>query len=149
MNLMRFVGIAVLGTGLVWALTATGADNMNDSAIRGMEYAWNQAELHHDIRALQALLADNFVRVDNHGRFVDKAQYMKEIASSSTESQEIVNEDILVHMYGDAAIAVSTFHVKGSRKGKTFAERGRFIDTWVRVGGNWQCAANQETLVQP
>jgi ketosteroid isomerase-like protein len=149
MILMRFVGLAVAGMALLWTLTATAADDMNDSAIRGMEYAWNQAELHHDVKALQALLADNFVRVDNRGRLVTKAQYIKEIGDSTTESQEIVNEDILVHMYGDSAVAVSTYHVKGARKGKTFVERGRFIDTWVRVGGNWQCAANQETLVQP
>jgi ketosteroid isomerase-like protein len=149
MNLMRCVGIAVLGTALVWTAAAPAAGEMNDSAIRGMEYAWNQAELHHDVRALQALLADNFVRVDNRGRLVTKAQYIQEISDSTTESHEIVNEDILVHMYEDSAVAVSTYHVKGSRKGKTFLERGRFIDTWVRIGSNWQCAANQETLVQP
>ena len=149
MNLMRFVGHAVLGSALVCTVAATAADDLNDSAIRGMEYAWNQAELHHDEKAIQALLADNFVRVDNRGRLFTKAQYIQAISDRTTASEEIVNEDILVHMYGDTAVAVSTYHVKGSRKGKTFRERGRFIDTWVRVGGNWQCVANQETLVQP
>lgn len=135
----------VLVGGLVWAVS--NSTPTDDNAIRGLEYAWNQAELHHDSKALDALLAETFVRVDSRGWLTGKAQYVKEIGSSSTQSQEIVNEDILVHMYGDMAIAVSTYHVKGSRKGKPFVDRGRFIDTWVRLNGKWQCVANQETLV--
>jgi len=142
----RLIGALVLGVGLAWV--ATHAASMDDNAIRGLEYAWNQAELHHDVKAVDALLADTFVRVDNRGRLVNKVQYLEEIGSHFTQSQEIVNEDIVVHMYGGIAIVVSTYHVKGSRSGKPFLERGRFVDTWVRLEDRWRCVANQETLVQ-
>ena len=141
------IGALVLGIGL--ARVVANAASMDDNAIRGLEHAWNQAELHHDVKAVDALLADTFVRVDNRGQLVNKVQYLEEIGSDSTQTQEIVNEDIVVHMYGDMAIVVSTYHVKGSRNGKPFLERGRFIATWVRLEDRWRCVANQETLAQP
>ena len=146
MSHTRLIGALVLGIGL--ARVAANAASMDDHAIRGLERAWNQAELHHDVKAVDELLADTFVRVDNRGRLVNKAQYLKEIGSNFTQSLEIVHEDITVQMYGDMAIVVSTYHVRGSRNGKAFLERGRFIDTWVRLEDRWRCVANQETLVQ-
>ncbi len=69
------------------------------------------------MKALDAFLANTFICVDNRGRLVNKSQYIKEIGGGSTQSREIVNEDLLVHMYGDVAVAIST-HANGLRHGK-------------------------------
>jgi hypothetical protein len=37
--------------------------------------------------------------------------------------------------------------VKGTEKGKPYARRERFIDTWVHRGDNWVCVATQVTLI--
>jgi ketosteroid isomerase-like protein len=140
-------GALALVVCLAWA-TEPEFTSANDNAIRGLEYAWNQAEMHHDVKAVDALLADSFIRVDNRGQFVTKQEYLRGIADASERSQQVVNEDIAVFIYGDTAIAASTYHVKGTRKGKAFVERGRFIDTWVRLRGDWRCVANQETLIR-
>jgi hypothetical protein len=48
----------------------------DDRAVVGLENAWKQAELHHDMRAAGALLADSFLYVDGQGELQTKAQYV-------------------------------------------------------------------------
>jgi ketosteroid isomerase-like protein len=112
-----------------------------------LELAWNQAELHHDVRAAEALLTPAFMRVDNRGRMMDKAAYLLEIAKQSVQPSRITNEDMKVQRYGETAIIVSTYRETGFENGKPFVVRGRFTDVWVRTEGKWQCASNQETLI--
>lgn len=44
-------------------------------------------------------------------------------------------------MYGDSAVAVGIFRIKGVEKGKPYVHRERTVDTWVRMNGTWKCVA--------
>jgi ketosteroid isomerase-like protein len=58
-----------------------------------------------------------------------------------------VNEQSNVQVYGDAAVVVGVFRVKGTEKGKSYARRERFVDTWIKINGAWQCVATTSTLI--
>ena len=47
--------------------------------ILALENAWNLAEEHKDVKALDGLLASTLVYVDYDGSFMDKAQFMASI----------------------------------------------------------------------
>jgi hypothetical protein len=32
-------------------------------------------------------------------------------------------------------------------KGKPYVHRERFVDTWVKISGTWQCLATTSTLI--
>jgi hypothetical protein len=137
---------------LVLAVTATAQDNARGSAadksmILAMENAWNQAELHHDAAAADAILADTFISVDHHGQFQNKSQYMAVLKDTSFQPQQISNTDTSVYLYGNTAVVTSVYRTKGTDSGKPFVHRGRFTDTWVNLNGKWVCVANQETLI--
>jgi ketosteroid isomerase-like protein len=119
----------------------------DDSAVVGLEQAWNQAELHHDVKATNLFLADSFIYVDNQGQLQNKAQYLAGIEDTSYSPQEIRNEDLKVIMYGDTAIATSAYMARGTEQGKTFAFHGRFVDVWVKLNGIWLCVSDQETEI--
>jgi ketosteroid isomerase-like protein len=118
------------------------------SMIRAMENAWNQAELHHDAKAADAILADTFISVDHHGQLENKAQYLAGLRDTTFNPQQISNTDTTVYVYGDTAIVTSAYRTKGTDGGKPFAHHGRFTDTWVKLSGSWKCVANQETLIR-
>jgi ketosteroid isomerase-like protein len=44
-------------------------------------------------------------------------------------------------VFGDTAVAVGIFRIKGIEKGKPYVHRERTIDTWARVNGTWKCVA--------
>jgi ketosteroid isomerase-like protein len=52
-----------------------------------------------------------------------------------------------VQVQGDAAVVVGIFRIKGVAKGKPYVHRERFVDTWVKINGAWQCLATTSTLI--
>jgi ketosteroid isomerase-like protein len=137
---------------LAMAAAAAAQDNTKASAadksmIIAMENAWNQAELHHDAKAADDILADTFISVDHHGKLQNKAQYMADLKDTTFNPEQISNTETSVYLYGNTIIVTSAYRTKGADKGKPFVHRGRFTDTWVKVNGSWKCVANQETLV--
>jgi hypothetical protein len=42
-----------------------------------------------------------------------------------------------VYLHGNAAIVTGVFQIKGVDHGKPFAQRERFVDTWLYKNGQW------------
>jgi len=56
---------------------------------------------------------------------------MARVKANNIHMQQIVAEEMSVQMFGDTAIVVGTYRVKGLENGKPYLKRGRFTDTWV------------------
>lgn len=137
---------------LAIAVSVAGQDKARNSAadktmILALESAWNQAELHHDANAVDALVMETFISVDHHGHLQTRAQYIADLKDTSFNPEQISNTDTSVYIYGNTAIVTSAYRTKGTDNGKPFVHHGRFTDTWVNQNGKWKCVANQETLV--
>jgi len=118
-----------------------------ESKIMALENAWNLAEEHKDVSALSQLLADTLVYVDDDGSFMNKAQFLASRKNPAYGPEQIVNDDMTVHMYGNTAVVTGVYRDRGVNKGKSYSERGRFTDTWVYENGLWLCVASQSTLL--
>jgi hypothetical protein len=59
----------------------------------------------------------------------------------------IVNESTTVRFYGTVAVVNGTCRESGVKKGKPYALRERFTDTWVRRSGGWICVSSESTLM--
>jgi ketosteroid isomerase-like protein len=130
--------------------TAAPVPDQLDAAqtrILALENAWNQAEEHKDVGALDSLLDATLVYVDYDGSMMDKAQFMASIKVPSLHPEQIVNESMTAHAYGDSAVVTGVYREKGEKNGKPYLRRGRFTDTWVFHQGNWVCVASQSTLI--
>jgi ketosteroid isomerase-like protein len=117
------------------------------SKIMALENAWNLAEQHKDVKALDELLASNLVYIDYDGIIQNKEQFLASVRRPSLHPEQIVNESTTVYMYGAAAVVTGTYREKGVDKGKAYLRRGRFTDTWIYGNGAWQCVSSQSTLM--
>lgn len=112
------------------------------SMLIALENAWNQAQLHHDSKALEELLADTFVSTDNEGVLMTRAQYLADNKDPSYAPSMMANSDVRVFPYrGGMAVVIGIYHARGTSSGRAFDRYGRFTDTWVRQNGKWQCVA--------
>lgn len=114
----------------------------NEALLIALENAWNQAQLHHDSKALDDLVADTFINTDNDGVFQTKAQFLADNKDPAYAPTVIANSDVKIFLYDNAAVVAGTYHAKGTNKGKPFDHYGRFTDTWVYTGGKWLCVAS-------
>ena len=124
--------------------TQTGADG---NRILALENAWNSAEQRKDVIVLDELLASSLAYTDYDGTFMNKAEFLASVASPSLHPDQIVNESVTVHAYGNSAVVTGVYREKGNLNGKSYLRRGRFTDTWVSQNGVWQCVASQSTLL--
>jgi ketosteroid isomerase-like protein len=106
-----------------------------ESKIIAMEHVWAQAYVAKDPKALAAILDDAFVCVTSDGKLMTKADVLVDVKTATPA--QILTESMAVHLHGDTAIVTGTFRTKGVDRGKPFARRERFVDTWLYRNGQW------------
>ena len=119
-----------------------------ETLLIALENGWNQAQLHHDSKALVGLIADTFISTDNDGIFMTKAQFMADNKDLTYAPSLMTNSDERVFLYGDVAVVAGMYHAKGLNKGKPFDHYGRFTDTWVSLNGKWVCVASHTSTLK-
>lgn len=136
--------LSVLCLAITFALAQTSGPGPhgNEALLIALENAWNQAQLHHDSKALDALVAANFISTDNDGILSTKTQFLADNKDSAYAPSVMANSEQKVFLYDNAAVVAGIYHAKGSYKGKPFDHYGRFTDTWVFQNGKWLCVAS-------
>jgi ketosteroid isomerase-like protein len=145
MRLRLVLCVCVLGAAVA---AGQGGARGDEKVILALENAWNQAQIHHDAKALEGLIADTFVSTDNDGVVMNKAQFLDDTKDLSYKSDTVANENVKVQMFDKTAVVTGTYHAKGTLKGKPFDHWGRFTDTWVYVDGRWQCVASHTSRLK-
>ena len=147
MRTMIALCLMLLGTLPLGNTQDTSEKESEKTRILLLENAWNEAEKNNDAKAIEGLLAREFIYTDIDGTFMNRAQYLASVNDFSYHPQQIVNEGMKIQMYETAAIVSGMNREKGTDKGKPYLRRGRFTDTWIKENGKWVCAASQETLI--
>jgi ketosteroid isomerase-like protein len=136
---------------LLWGVFSGAAQQTTKSEeggrVQALENAWNHALEVKDVKALDMLLANTFVSVDIDGSVASKGEFLASIKSPDYQPSQAVTEQSSVQVHGDVAVVVGIFRIKGVTKGKTYIHRERFVDTWVKINGTWQCLATTSTLI--
>lgn len=134
----------ILGLPLVFSGQTT--QKGDEGQILALENAWNQAELQHDPAALELVLADDFVITEPDGSMQNKREHMAATRDPAYHYDLLVSDHFRIKVYDTVAVVTGAYHEKGSSKGVHFDRRGRFTDTWIRLGGTWRCVASHDSL---
>ena len=138
--------ILVLICATAWLVQAQAdSDHGVESKIIALEKAWNQAYKAGDRRALDTILDNDIVLINDDGTVQNKAEFLASVTASNSQEQQVAPESMSVHVFGNAAIATGVFRAKGVEGGKPYVRRERFVDTWVYKGGKWTCVATNAT----
>jgi ketosteroid isomerase-like protein len=147
MRTMIAACMVIAAAGILGAGQERPRPSDEEGRILALETAWNHAEQNKDVTALDQLLASSLVYIDYDGSLQNKAQFLATAKSESLHPEQITNDEMTAHVYGDAAVVTGIYREKGISKGKPYSRRGRFTDTWVKEKGAWQCVASQSTLI--
>jgi len=130
-------------------LTGAQQSSMSDEGgrVMALETAWNHALEVKDTKALDMLLANTFVSIDIDGSISSKSEFLASIKSPDYQPSQAVTEQSNIQVYGDVAVVVGVFRIKGTEKGKPYVHRERFLDTWIKLHGAWKCVATTSTLI--
>ena len=142
------IGLFWLAGSLAAAQNPTESARRDESLLIALENAWNQAQLHHDSKALDGLLADTFISTDNDGTLTTKAQFLADNNDLSYAPTVMTNTYDKVFVYGNAAVVAGIYNAKGLSKDRLFDHHGRFTDTWIYMNGRWVCVATHTSVLK-
>lgn len=142
MRWRTLLGLFVIAGFLARGQDTSRSEHGDRTLLIALENSWNQAQLHHDSKALDGLVADTFISTDNDGGFQNKAQFLTDNRDTSYAPTVMANSDERVFFYDNTAVVAGVYHAKGTNKGKPFDHYGRFTDTWVFTKGKWLCVAS-------
>jgi ketosteroid isomerase-like protein len=123
-------------------------DDSQQTKLLVMEHLWNEAQVNRDARALDSMIATDFVNTEYDSEVSDKAKFLADIRDPQFNLASLSIQDLKVSMYADSAVVVGIYHTKGSYQGKPYEHWGRFTDSWVFTEGRWQCAASHTSLLK-
>jgi ketosteroid isomerase-like protein len=128
------------------------SDSATKSKIAALEGAWNQAYKSGDTKALDAILDNAIVLVNDDGSVQSKSEFLASVkppgAQAGSQEQQVAPESMSVHVFGNTAIATGVFRAKGMEGKKSYVRRERFIDTWIYKDGHWVCVATDATPIR-
>lgn len=136
-----------LVTGMMMLGGAAARADTAEQAVIAAENQLTKASQTNNVDVAASLLADKIVSTDDEGTLiVGKAASVADQKEITFTSYELT--DLKVTVYGDAAIATSTYASKGKYKGKPFDSRGRSTDTWVKINGKWLLVATHYSHIK-
>jgi ketosteroid isomerase-like protein len=145
MKMKWIASLLLLATGAVLAQSEPEA--AAKAKVMALEKAWNQAYKLGDTKALGTLLDDAVVLIEDDGTIKSKAEFLASVKSTTANEEQVAPESMAVHIHGQTAISVGVFAAKGTRNGKPYVRRERFVDTWIMKNGNWVCVATNATPI--
>jgi ketosteroid isomerase-like protein len=119
-----------------------------EGKIMALEKLWNQAYKNGDTKALDAILDDAIVLINDDGSTQTKKEFLASVKASNAQEQQVAPEALKVYVHGDVAVATGVMRVKGSEGGRSYTRRERFVDTWLHKGGSWVCIATDATPIK-
>ena len=136
--------LAVASVGL-----AAQQTDPRETKLMVLERLWNEAQVHRDAPALNALVSSRFVNTEWDGEVSDKQKFLADIKDPQFKPTAANIQDLKMNFFGpDTAVVTGTYHTQGTYQGKAYDHVGRFTDTWILDAGKWQCVASHTSLLK-
>jgi len=95
------------------AVLAQDTEAATKSKIIALEQLWNQAYKSADTKALDSILDNGIVLVNDDGSVQTKTEFLASVkpatAQPAAQQQQVEPESMNVHVYGNVAIATATY----------------------------------------
>ena len=146
---MKRIALAVCVVVLVFGvviLAKTQAGSVEQELIK-LENEWGDALIKHDPAPIDKMLADDFIGTTSEGTIYTKAQLLEGVKSSKEDIISMVDDEVKVHVYGDAAVMSARNTIKMRVEGKETIFLDRYTDAWVKRDDRWKCVAGHNSTI--
>lgn len=108
---------------------------------------WDRAIVRKDRAAIEANMAEDFRQIDGAARLETLRSFVDDLMDPELRIDPYQVEELEVRLYGDVALLSGRTRMTGSYQGKPFQSHYRYIDVYVRRGGEWRIVSVQITRV--
>jgi ketosteroid isomerase-like protein len=150
-SLFIFAASTLLATGLVSGQTSGGVASAElKQEMMKLHHSWDDAFLKRDAKAVDALLADEYVSTGPDGERYSKKQTIDDMKSGVDVVEAAFTDEFQITPYGNDMVVVrSRWAATETYKGKQTKGQYRYTDVWVKRDGRWQVVADHGSRIEP
>ena len=150
-QILSAVALVILNCTLTLAQTTPEKAHENgetEQIILQLESEGRKATLENDIKANDRLLADNWLNINPDGSITTKAKLLELLKDGSFKIMSIENDEVMVRVYGDAAVVTGRSTTKRAGQGsEVVARQVRFTRVYAKSKGQWQVVSAHNALI--
>jgi ketosteroid isomerase-like protein len=150
-QILSAVTLVILNCTLTPAQTTPEKAHENletEQIILQLESEGRKATLENDIKANDRLLADNWLNINPDGSITTKAKLLELLKDGSFKIMSIENEEVMVRVYGDAAVVTGRSTTKrAGQGGEVVGRQVRFTRVYAKSKAQWQVVSAHNTLI--
>jgi len=117
----------------------------DEDEVRRIEVEWGDAFERRDMRALDRLMADEYILTDPLGNVRDKAESLAAIAANDVLFESTTSDNVHVRISGDTAVVTGRSTFRGRYKGWSVAGCYQYTDVLVKQRGSWRAVGSHMT----
>ena len=102
------------------------------------ELRWTKAHLDLDLETIEAILSDNFQRINNDGRITGKDDLLTSYRSGNRKWEIAESTDHEVRLIGNTAVLFGKWRGQGINNGQTFDYSAQFFTVYILENGAWK-----------
>ena len=130
---------------------ASENDEAGQRELGQLEDQWAKAVEAHDSTFLARIVAPDFHGTGDSAKTFDRASVLRDAVDTTAQLRNLQDQDRQIRIYGDGTVGIVTAHPswtmeRGERPGQY---SGRYTETWVKRGGQWQIVAGHYTTLAP
>ena len=149
----RFMDVWVKRAGR-WQVAASHVSSARDTEadaiqkITKLSKEWDDAYVHFDEKAIERIMADDYVETSSLGTVTSKQKSMAAFKSGEESVSSLLSDDLKINVCGNTAVVTGRWTGSGKSKGNEWNGVFHFTDTWVRRNGNWQIVADHSSKIE-
>jgi uncharacterized protein (TIGR02246 family) len=129
-------------------LPGTTTDGGEENALLQIEQDWMNGLVKSDLASFERFVAKEWT-CNSDGQVMSRAQTLADLKSGAYKFESAKMSDFSAHVFGDAAMVMTTATMKGKYKGIDMPSPQRSIDFFVKRDGRWQAISTQNFTIKP
>jgi len=113
--------------------------------VLNVDAVYQAAVLHADVRALDAILADDILIVHSDGGTDNKKNFLDAISSGRLKMRSFERNQVEIRVHGSIVLLLSETRKIFDYQGRPGEDHDTSVVTYVKQGGRWRIVAMQNT----
>lgn len=149
--LAALIFVFALSAGAVQAKTSMPRAERHESRLEidQLENTWREALVHHNVQAMDSLLAEDYIAITANGTLQSKEQTLANMRNGTLRFNSIDISDRKVRFYGQTALVTSRAEVDGNVGDGMISGSFRYTRVYVRDDkGNWKIVSFEASRIR-
>jgi len=107
--------------------------------------AWDKAIVAKDLAGIAGNMCDDFRQIGGSSEVMNRESFLRDLMSLELQIDPYKVDEFEIRVYGNTALVSGRTLMTGQYAGTPFTSNYRYIDVYVRSGGQWKVCSVQIT----